>query len=1568
MKSTSIFKKALIFAVVMVLSLVTVISVIPAFAAGETQGNTGETLKASNISISGEITMLYYFTGIDESAYGDNYYVRITVPKKNDGSTVVDIPVSKLDTDEKQNGNETVKRWIVPVSVAYAQQTTPFTIQFFKNGTAGKLRTKTVKAYADTVLSLAADAIKAEDNENKYIALAEPIKNMLNAGAMAQTYFNYTQYGMANEKLYDEGTNPVNCMLPEHFYDVKGEPTQTGDSTYIKFLGGQALLDSAITLRIFVNCPDAVTSAQVSNGNVTQTVKLRVDDQGRKYVSIRNIAATAFNTRYKVSLTYADDTVSYSYSVLDYAIDALESPSSVVGPEMKNVVRALYLFYAQTTKYVDDSYVPGPKDENGAAADCNHARSYAKDGDLVCPDCGHTDALANTTKLDVAIVGTPNIIANTDSTITLAFSINGTANNLSGVLFTPKCDGVTFTLVEDSIKYDSDKFTVTADNNLLVLENNGEALTGELVTATYTVNAPAGLHKIYIALREAADANGNDIQVAGLVTGIATFEAKATDCGEGNHRFTKYANMSETKHIAICETCGAQVEEEHEFTEVTETENGIRTYKNACVCGNTKAFYVAKVLTTGINDIKLTANTASYSWVADNASSINIVCPELAVDYDLVLTNSNGTSVSMSADAHNGILSMYVLAGEVVDAKLVAQADTIANLDVQVYAGAEGEDLGHNVGVGVSEIDGSCSGTVDADSVTLTHINNASKAYLRFQITYPAANSAGRYMAITYKTTDLTTLPVHYYGVVDTNGTETGYGDTTKVNGRSYALINDGEYHTIIIDTVAVMNAAHKTGYEMTKIRFSVTVDATSSAAFTLKSAERSDDLALLEAKYGPEYGTAENPKPIDSIASITTKLKAGDTDGYYYKWTANKTGFYSFTLPEDVAYDIVVTANGSTVSYAENAHNGYLSTFATAGSDIVVQVISTANGYPAVTATASSTFTDASHGEYLGNSSCIRVSVNANCTSKALGADGIQFTATATTPKINLTFPNGNNSGRYLAITYKASANFKTGSFYYTYLASDGTTTVPMSESTKTQGSSLQFSFVGDGEWHTMYVDVLASMADTQDIADHTGCKILGYRLNCEGVTTNSTIIIKSMELSDDLNFLKTKYSPAYGTSENPKPIDSITNITANLKAGDTDGYYYQYTVTTKGIYTFNTTGTNCKVTVTNTGTNTVFDNNGYVSICADADDVLTINVKAADAALPAVNATITSTFSNGSYGNELADGKGLGVTAGGACTTGSPDSDGVKFTATATNPKIWLNFPEGYNQGRFVAITYKAKGMIKTDTFHYSYTDANGNTVGATESTKVSNKRITFVADEALHTIIIDTYTLIGNRFDGSKATGICLNFSDSANIIAGTSYLTIKAMEIGDDYALLMEKYGTDTTLEMSGVGFSREHMVGLKEVVDTDTGDFYVTNTTTSGNRSYYFTSSHAMPGRYIALTVRATEDTSNIAAIYLAGTKKADGSAGTGVTAGKVGSSYTVTTESADEWVTIVIDIYDYIAEDEYVSTIRVDCCKVYTGTAKVYFKHLGVYETAEAALAAAEGSARVINMGVPTGE
>ena len=850
MKAKSTFVKASIFTVAMVLSLIMVISVLPAASAAngeQTHAGFGETLVASNINISGDITMMFYYTGLTEdNGYDKDDFVRVTVPTQNGGKTVTDITIAELGEPDKDG------RWAVKVPVAYAQQTDKITMQWFRNGEAGKTRTRTVKDYADKVLAL------ADAGNTNYTPVVAPIVNMLNAGAFAQKALGHNTDNLANEGLFAAG-NPVDDMLPEHFYDVAAKDASENTSEYITFTGGQVFLQSKVNLRIYVECPDSVESAMVDNGTKSVPVKVKKDDTGRKYVGINNIASTSFNKRFTVTLAYKGVEESFSYSVLDYAIDTLTS--HVTSDEQKDVARALYLFYAHTMDYVDEDYVAGPKN-----VACKHERTYIDGEDTVCADCGKT---TTATKINVAIVGNPTVYAGEETEITLAFSLSGDVN-LSAIVFTPKCEGATFTYVDHT--FDKEKLEVSADKNFLVLNKDEDAAltAGEIATATYKITAPAGFQKISVAVREATDVSNTAIDPATILSGIASVKVVNKECE--NHTVA-YSIVDKDNHVEYCSVCGKIIATKaHSFEESKVQVGTDLIHKSACVCGSI-AFYnvipagavenpeVIDSITEIAVDLKAgNADGYYYKWTADKKGIYTFAVPADAA-YTVTAT-ANG----ITATPVNGYVSVYTIAGSeiLINVKAVPVEGAYPAVDATVNSiysyGTAGIGLagGSAIEGDITLYSGNLNPSANAEGVTYSYKD---KSNPRYNITFANRTENERYVAITYKSSGFVNTYKYYLGIRDIeSGTYTSPSGNTTFSS-TIKFEGDGGWHTMIIDTWALMTGtaidgnkptwdAMTGGYRLEALY--IDFDGIGEgASFTVKAIELSDNNTYLYEKYG---------------------------------------------------------------------------------------------------------------------------------------------------------------------------------------------------------------------------------------------------------------------------------------------------------------------------------------------------------------------------------------------------------------------------------------------------------------------------------------------------------------------------------------------------------------------------------------------------------------------------------------------------------------------------------------------------------------------------------------------
>ncbi len=627
MKITSIFKKTAVFATATLLVLIMVLSLVPMASATEADGfdtyriteegfaGHGEKLSAMNVSQSGSITMLFYFTGLESFSNSD--YLKVTVPQQDDTTKTVIYMKNDLDYDE------TKARWLVKVPVAAAQQTDLVGLQWVKNGVEGKLREYSVKYYADKVLE------KAAAGDKTFASQVNNIISMLNYGSMAQKLFGHNAINLANKGLFTEA-NPIDNMLPENMYDAP-ESVAPVEESDVDFLGAQAYLQDNIKLRVYFTAPDgAVANVYKAGTLVAENVNI-YDVNGTKYVDIHNIAAHNFATAYTVEV----NGTSWTYSVLAYAKDMVEDYKS--SAEQKNAAKALYLYYAWTKNYADSSYVPG------LGAECEHGRSFVYNAKVYCSDCG-TEV---TTK--VGLVAEPiELVAGVATDVTFTLNIAG-AVDIKSLVVTLAGEGVTLAYVEDSLVPGTiGDWEGTAALNIVLDSSEAVVENCVLATVTYTVTAAeTGTYKIYPIVREAFNGNGDDIADT-LTEAYVVVEAKPVNCEEEAHDY-KYDNVTDTKHRAYCDACQTVFEvADHELSAwepVKEAEGGKVTGElfetRECACGygeRREVYYKNNIDSVKVNDTVInpytgnTDQTAGVIFHKDPGYATFVITPENFVD------------------------------------------------------------------------------------------------------------------------------------------------------------------------------------------------------------------------------------------------------------------------------------------------------------------------------------------------------------------------------------------------------------------------------------------------------------------------------------------------------------------------------------------------------------------------------------------------------------------------------------------------------------------------------------------------------------------------------------------------------------------------------------------------------------------------------------------------------------------------------------------------------------------------------------------------------------------------
>ena len=1464
MKAKSTFQKALIFAVAMVLTLVMVTAVIPTAFADNAQSTNdfGEVLSASNINISGDITMMFYFKGLDSNGYEADDFIRITVPTQNGGKTTTDIKIADLE----KSGD----RWVVKVPVAYAQQTDKVTMQWFQDGKGGKIREKSVKDYADKVLALA-----AEGNAT-YTPVVAPIVNMLNVGALTQEALGYNTDKLANEGLFTAG-NPVDNMLAEHFYDVEAKPEVEDKSEYISFVGGQVFLQSKVNLRLYVECPDSVTTATVSNGTATATVKVKKDELGRKYVGVNNIAATSFNTRFTVTLSYNGVAESYSYSVLDYAHDTLES--FVTSDAQKSVAKALYLFYAHTLDYVDTDYVAGPQD-------CKHERTYQSGENNVCADCGKT---VTSTQITVAVVGNPTVYANEETTITLAFALCGDVD-LTSIVFTPKCEGATFTLVD--FTFNEEKLAVSADKNFLVLNQDVKAAltAGEIATATYKITAPAGAHKISVAVREATNAQGETIENVGtIISGIATVNVANKECAEHT---VAYAALDKDNHVAYCSVCAKNLgKAAHEYVETKVQSGSNLIHKSTCACGST-AFY--NVIPAGtvenpevINSIadittELKAGDADgyyYKWTADKKGIYTFAVPADAA-YTVTATASIADSTSTM---ENGYVSIYAVAGSeiIINVKALPVEDAYpavtAKLSGAYTYGATGKFLagGSATSGDVTVYCGELTNSVTADGVTYSY-NGISNPSYSISLT---RTENERYMAITYKSNGFVDTSKYYCRIYDVAAGTSEYNEGTRFN-KAVTFINDNEWHTMIIDTWAFMNGTASNGttrdtmngdYRLDSIRLDFR-NLTEGASFTVKAIELSDNKTYLNKKYGIPCEHVFEWAPVNGKAYEQQVCSVcGD------KGEEREAAFY--LSPDNLRVD------GTTTKHIVNNSGKNQTT-------------------------------------------------------------GLGFSTKKSTP-----------------LVVNATDIFADGKYVTTTVGLGGWVTI-------NGGAKTYVYRVNGGEWQEATCHV-SSLDDSKTahikLVEESNLGIKDYYAN---VLLDSGIFTKDLQADYGGQTVTIEFAAV--PNNNPEAqivfakfnnikIFKVNSVELGEFAVNTDGAVYQYTATKTGVYNVECPvidGVSYNVTITNKSTGETVTKTNAGGAIAGVDvksgNVVTVLVTSDKT----VNGTFNSTCYYGAHGSN--------VVLSGFGATGSKVVDGYTTaypggTVSDAYFKIFSGQSLKVSENRYMAVTYKLTGNVTSiNSLFYSGKNAAGDSVSMSGSTQLKCSSYKLINDGQWHTIVLDLYELVSDP----EFTISDLRF-DTLESVTTDSTFGIMGYEFSNDHVALTTKYNC-AVLESAGIAFAPDSTTNLKALDRDAEGNYVYTNSVVTSDKdcSAYIINEKTTPGRYFAITAKAGNADTYVSQIYFKGFA-ADGV--TIVDYKNAGAFYVNKDGLEGEWVTLVVDMYALMGNNFQAHTIRFDACEFLStaATGNMTIKHWGIYNDLGLALASGNDSTRILIKNIP---
>ena len=274
------------------LVLVMVLSMLPAtvFATSET-----DVLEGWNLALGENIGVNFHLNSAD-------YTVTITV----NGVEV----------------NPTISDKVVTVNVAAAQMTDTIGLTVKSGEETVHTGEYSVRQYAETILNGEYDA-----------EVKEMVKEMLNYGAAAQTYFNYNLDSLANKDYALETAATVTDEVPA----ISAEGSVEGVSLY-----GMSLVFQSKTAVRFYFTGDVSGHVFKANG----TALTPISKNSMYYVEVGNINPQDLD---KVVTVTVDDTLSVSYSPLNYIVRKYNNSSS--SDSLKALVQAMYGYHLEALDY-----------------------------------------------------------------------------------------------------------------------------------------------------------------------------------------------------------------------------------------------------------------------------------------------------------------------------------------------------------------------------------------------------------------------------------------------------------------------------------------------------------------------------------------------------------------------------------------------------------------------------------------------------------------------------------------------------------------------------------------------------------------------------------------------------------------------------------------------------------------------------------------------------------------------------------------------------------------------------------------------------------------------------------------------------------------------------------------------------------------------------------------------------------------------------------------------------------------------------------------------------------------
>ena len=290
--------------------------------------------KGYTVSLEGDIGVNYY-TIMPEDADPDRDYMKFTV-EDEPGAQIIYIKDASTITYDG-----TTYR-VFKIRVPAKKMTASIDAQLYVNDQRVAEKWWTVKNYADYILS----------NPSKYKTAEPLVRAMLHYGAYAQIFFNYKTDKLANANLINDTNYTLNDAVFTRPYDSSKTSLPAG----LEFSNVSLTLQTTTTLNLyFTDNTNKNLTFKLVNGTKETTITPIVSGS-QKLIKITNIPAGSLDSEYTVKIVVEGDSTEYvvKYNPMTYAYNVItREQTEVRTPELKNLMKALYLYSEAAKKYIN---------------------------------------------------------------------------------------------------------------------------------------------------------------------------------------------------------------------------------------------------------------------------------------------------------------------------------------------------------------------------------------------------------------------------------------------------------------------------------------------------------------------------------------------------------------------------------------------------------------------------------------------------------------------------------------------------------------------------------------------------------------------------------------------------------------------------------------------------------------------------------------------------------------------------------------------------------------------------------------------------------------------------------------------------------------------------------------------------------------------------------------------------------------------------------------------------------------------------------------------------------------